>query len=204
MKVGKLVEDDWKRARIAFECEPTVKLSDIARSLSVTRGRVSQVAKKQRWKKQLDAAAIAGRAHEITVSKFTQSSAAGSKDAAVLNTNQLSTAPLDLARDPVRPTLPVVPHGMPEVRARAAVVDQAVDERANVEARHRSEHQHLLKLTYDAIKSKDLDAGKHAEVCTKTIERLQNLERRWWKLDEDSEKKITISINRTPGKTIGQ
>jgi hypothetical protein len=216
MKASHLTAEQWKEARIQYECDPSVKLADIARSLGVTRGRVSQIATKAGWQKRLDPAVVADQARQMAISKLTHLPQSPEGQAGSLNTNSpefqgdgaLPPAleqPINAHRPPVRPTLPVVPPGVSDADARAAVTDAAVAQRAEVVKRHQIEHQHLARLTHEAIKSKDKDQALHAEICSRTMERVQGMERKWWGLEfEKGKEPVRLTVIRRPGlKAVG-
>jgi len=180
--------DDWRRARIAWESEPTASFAKIADYFGVSKALIGRKAKEQGWQKRLSAGVAADRAHKIAASKFKHSAAEPSGQTPVVDGN----------RAEIRPGLPAMTSGVPVEQARAVAEASAVDRRADVEIRHGQEHAAARSLLYRAMKSRDVESTKQAKLALESLKILHDLERRAWRLDALAKAlpAVSITINR--------
>ncbi|WP_159837443.1 hypothetical protein [Burkholderia sp. 8Y] len=180
--------EDWQRARIQWESEPTASFAKIADYFGVSKALIGRKAKEQGWQKRLSADIAADRAHEIAASKFTHSAVEQPRQMPVVDAN----------RAEIRPGLPAVNSGVPVEQARAAAEASAIDRRAEVETRHGQEHAAARSLLYGAMKSRDVESTKQAKLALESLKILHDLERRAWRLDAPAKAPpaVSITINR--------
>jgi hypothetical protein len=180
--------DDWRRARIAWESEPTASFAKIADYFGVSKALIGRKAKEQGWQKRLSADVAADRAHEIAASKFTHSAVESSAQTPVVDGN----------RAEICPSQPTVTSGAAVEQARAVAEAMAVDRRAEVEVRHGQEHAAARSLLYAAMKSRDVETTKQAKLTLESLKILHDLERRAWRLDAPAKPlpAVSITINR--------
>lgn len=189
MTPSRMSAEDWQRARIAWESEPTASYAQIAVSFGVSKALVGRKAKGDGWQKRLDASTAANRAHEIAASQFTHS--------AVQSPEQ--TSGVDASRAQIRPAPPEVPAGVPAEQARVAAEASAVGRRAEVETRHTQEHNAARNLLYSAMRTRDIEATKQAKLSIEALKVLHDLERRAWRLDAERTGQtpaIAVTVNR--------
>ncbi len=73
----------------------------------------------------------------------------------------------------------------------------AVEARANIITRHRTEWNAPRQLAYEAVKNRDMDKAKLAKIAAETLKIVQEGERKAWGLDVNGDNKITVTIERT-------
>lgn len=73
----------------------------------------------------------------------------------------------------------------------------AVEARASIIGRHRTEWNAPRQLAYEAVKTRDINKAKLAKMTAETLKLVQEGERKAWGLDVGGDNKITVTVERT-------
>ncbi len=186
----------WSIARSRWEGEPRCTFVDIADFLKVSKQAVAKHANQQGWVKKLDMSALAERAHVAADAKIASEG---------LSANNAVLAIGDVHPDipTVSPVIPANGSANPDTLARA-VEEAAVDARAQILKRHRTEWAAARSQIYKALKSGDNDGAKLAKLAGETLKLIQDGERKAWGLDngESEAGSMRIIVERHEGVRI--
>ncbi|HEX7641986.1 MAG TPA: hypothetical protein VF472_07190 [Burkholderiaceae bacterium] len=197
---------NWAIARARWEGEPRCSYADVADFLGISKQAVGKRAVKEGWTKKLNLPAIAGRAHAIADKSIAREVMDASTSPGVVDDQPLHSA----AVSPERPipgtnpgTIPDSKNATPEMLAQA-VEDAAVDARAQILKRHRTEWVAPRNQIYKALKSTDIEQAKLAKITAETLKLIQDGERKAWGLDtgEMEQGQVRIVIERQEGVRI--
>lgn len=72
----------------------------------------------------------------------------------------------------------------------------AVEARAKIIERHRTEWNAPRTLAYEAIKGRDMDKAKLAKIAAETLKLVQEGERKAWGLDVGADNRVTVTVER--------
>jgi hypothetical protein len=183
--MAKLSDAEWAQARAVWEADPKVNFVHIAAEFNVTKQAVAARAKKEGWQKQADMPHIVREAHRAADAKSKPPTPIARKD-----------APEPADKPKVERTAPAM---LPSPQDRAEAVTRAVDHRAELLSRHRSEWESVRALVQKAVDLEDFDAAKLGKITSEATKIIQEGERKAWGIDQDQgdEKgKTTIIIER--------
>jgi hypothetical protein len=186
----------WGIARARWESEPRCTFVDIAEFLKVSKQAVAKHANQQGWVKKLDMIALAERAHVAADAKIASEGMTVSNPALTVG-----DAAADLPT--VTTVIPASGSANPDTMARA-VEDAAVDARAQILKRHRTEWAAARSQIYKALKTGDNDGAKLAKLTGETLKLIQDGERKAWGLDngESEAGSMRIIVERHEGVRI--
>lgn len=161
-------EEQWLAARMRWEADPTCSGAEIARELDVSRNTVNQRIKKHGWKRVSNQADLTRRAHDRADEEVAKATVEQRKERAkeLLAAGREQEAKAE------------------EERAKQAV-ETAVDMRATILGRHRTELDGSRNLVYKAIQANDFDKAKLGKITAEALVIIQNGERKAWGLDAD-------------------
>ena len=161
-------------ARIIYESNPTLKLSDVANEIGAAAQTVKQ------WS---SADGGWGKNEAIPL--------AASKAARDL-VNQYKTSLAEYGPE-------ITPDDREKVRL-DLTLEKAIDLRVAVLERHRKEWSGPRTIAYEAMKKKDFDLAKLAKTLAETLKITQEGERKAWQIDrpdEQSSQNVTVVIERS-------
>jgi hypothetical protein len=186
----------WGVARTRWEGEPRCTFVDIAELLTVSKQAVAKRADREGWVKKLNMSELAERAHVAADAKI--ASEGMSANNAVL---AIGDAQTDIPT--VSTVIPANGSANPDTLARA-VEDAAVDARAQILKRHRTEWAAARSQIYKALKTGDNDGAKLAKLTGETLKLIQDGERKAWGLDngESEAGSMRIIVERHEGVRI--
>jgi len=192
----------WGIARARWESEPRCTFVDIAELLKVSKQAVAKRADRDGWVKKLNMSDLAERAHVAADAKLADEGlSTGSPAHAILespaDTDASASVPAAL------PSIPASGVTNPDTLARA-VEDAAVDARAQILKRHRTEWAAARNQIYKAIKLGDNDQAKLAKLVGETLKLIQDGERKAWGLEsgENEAGSMRIIVERHEGVRI--
>jgi hypothetical protein len=192
---------NWAIARARWEGEPRCSYADLADFLGISKQAVGKRAIKEGWTKKLNLTAIAGRAHTVADRHIAREAVDAPKLPGSVDEQSPSSATLPysgVALGAVTQAIPDSKNATPEMLAQA-VEDAAVDARAEILKRHRTEWVAPRNQIYKALKSTDIDQAKLAKLAAETLKLIQDGERKAWGLDNGEEQGPGAHRHRTPG-----
>jgi hypothetical protein len=181
---GKLTDAEWAQARAVWEADPKVNYVHVAQEFGVTKQAVALRAKKDSWQKKADMPHIVREAHRAADQKSAPPTPIGKKGAAAADKPKIERAP---------------PAMLPTPQDRAEAVTRAVDHRAELLSRHRTEWEDVRSLVNEAITENDFDKAKLGKITSEATKIIQDGERKAWGIDQDQgddKGKTTIIIER--------
>lgn len=175
----RLSQDDWFRARQWFEADVAITLSDVADKYGVSRQAVHRKSKLDGWTKRLSSEELTSRAHALADKR--------SVDTHIFSVDEKLEEKQDHAKRPE-----------PEFD-RAA--EKAVDRRAVILERHRTEMNLARKRIYTALQegNESIDGVRLGKLAAEALKVIQDAERKAWALDASDERPPTVIIERTNG-----
>lgn len=203
MAHAKIQDEMWAIARARWEGEPRCSYSDLADFLGITKQSVGKRATRDHWQKKVNMAALVDKAHAVADRQFAQSAEAPVQHRSAvdgsLHLGEWATPGSSAAAVVPRP-VPDARNATPEIRAQA-VEDVAVDARAQILARHRTEWPAARNQIYKSLKSGDNEGAKLAKLVSETLKLIQDGERKAWGLDagDTPPGQVKIVIERTEG-----
>jgi len=146
---------------------------------------------------------IAERAHAVADQNIAREAAQASKHPGLVDDQSIVgalTSPGSLAADVIPQAIPHSKHATPDMLAQA-VEDVAVDARAQILKRHRTEWVAPRNQIYKALKSGDTEQAKLAKLAAETLKLIQDGERKAWGLEsgETEGGQVKIIIERQEG-----
>lgn len=196
---------NWAIARARWEGEPRCSYADLADFLGISKQAIGKRAIKEGWTKKLNLTAIAGRAHTAADRNVVREAVDVPKLPGAVDDQPPPGATLPSSEAALGITPHAIPdskNATPEMLARA-VEDAAVDARAQILKRHRTEWVAPRNQVYKALKSTDIDQAKLAKLAAETLKLIQDGERKAWGLDAgDTEGQVRIVIERQEGVRI--
>jgi IS30 family transposase len=161
-------EEQWLAARMRWEADPTCSGAEIARELEVARNTVNQRIKKYNWKRVSNQADLARRAHDR----------ADEAAAKVELDQRKERAKALIAEGREQEAAAIQERG-------EQTVETAIDMRATILSRHRTELDKSRSLIYKAIESDDFDKAKLGKITAEALVIVQNGERKAWGMDAE-------------------
>ena len=197
---------NWAIARARWEGEPRCSYADLADFLGISKQAVGKRAVKEGWAKKLNMSAIAGRAHAVADHGISREVVDAPKLPDAVDDQPIPRAALppgEPAHAAIPRAIPDSKNATPEMLAQA-VEDAAVDARAQILKRHRTEWVAPRNQVYKALKSTDIDQAKLAKLAAETLKLIQDGERKAWGLDngEAESGQVRIVIERQEGVRI--
>lgn len=179
----RLSSEQWREAQIAWEADPCLTATDIARKAGVARTAVVRQIDKG-WRRRTTFEQLAERAQFAADRKTATNQAVR-----LVATQQQNVLPSAAADVSWQPDVSHIPTKRADGLAECATVSaaHAVDARAEVIARHRAEWQQHTRLLDDAIRETDFEKAKIAKITAETIAIRQAGERKAWGLDAYTE-----------------
>lgn len=182
--MARLNENQWIEARAYWEVDDKVTAADVAKKFGTSKQAVAKQIKTKAWAKKQTLSQIAQRAHVAAdakplIEKKIREQKAEKEAAKVVG--KVVGEVVDSEK--------VVADNLKRIveAATKAAEEQAVDARAEVIARHRTEwDDHKLLLT-DAIETSNFDKAKLAKITAETTMIRQTGERKAWGLDAYTE-----------------
>ncbi len=203
MAHAKIQDEMWAIARARWEGEPCCSYSDLADFLGITKQSVGKRATRDHWQKKVNLAALVDKAHAVADRQIAQNAAAPAKRKGAvddrLHLGEWAT-PGSPAAAVVSGPVPEARNVTPEIRAQA-VEDVAVNARAHILARHRTEWPAARNQIYKSLKSGNTEGAKLAKLVSETFKLIQDGERKAWGLDacDTPPGQVKIVIERTEG-----
>jgi hypothetical protein len=194
---------NWAIARARWEGEPRCSYADLSDFLGISKQAIGKRALKDGWTKKVNMTLIAERAHAVADQNIAREAAQASERPGLVDDQPIpgaSTSPSALAGDVVPQAIPHSKHATPEMLAQA-VEDVAVDARAQILKRHRTEWVAPRNQIYKALKSGDTEQAKLAKLAAETLKLIQDGERKAWGLEsgETDNGQVKIIIERQEG-----
>jgi len=194
---------NWAIARARWEGEPRCSYADLTDFLGISKQAIGKRAVKEGWTKKINMRKIVETAHAVADQRIARDAALPSDGAGLVDDSANLTTWV-AADSPAAAVIPVpVPdsrHATPEMLAQA-VENAAVDARAQILKRHRSEWVAARNQIYKALKSGDNAQAKLAKLAGETLKLIQDGERKAWGLDsgETEAGQVRIVIERQEG-----
>lgn len=194
---------NWAIARARWEGEPRCTYADLSDFLGISKQAIAKRAGKDGWVKKLTMATIVDKAHAAADRKISRDAAVRSKDKTpvVAGAKPGDFDSLGVPSDAVVPaSIQDSKNATPEMLA-VAVETAAVDARAQVLTKHRTEWNAARSLIYKSIKSNNQDDAKTAKIVAEGLKITQDGERKAWGLDagETPPGQVRIVVERTEG-----
>jgi hypothetical protein len=201
-KRERVSDEAWRAARVRYESDPAVTLSDIAKSLEITRQAVSKRATRYSWQKYVTPRQSAEIAREM-------GSDMPGKVSYKPAQRPETSASVDTMPAEIRPGLSVVPASADATPVAVSVDESDEAKRTEVMGRHEREMNALRVKIYSALKPGDRNSvpdftdARAIKTMSDAIRNLHEMERRHFRIDEaHANAKPAITINRVPGKRI--
>jgi len=193
--------DEWEMARAMWEADDKVSYAQVGETLGISKQAVSKKAKEQKWQRRMDLAKVVNKAHQAADRATVQRDLPSATFAP--NTSKSASEVVDGldknmggAVEHVQAEEVDDAYMTPEQRAERL----AVQKRAEILTRHRTELNAARQRIYESIKEKDtLEAfakGKVAKITTEAISILHAAERKAWGLDKPDDAPPVIVVER--------
>ncbi|WP_423200778.1 hypothetical protein [Cupriavidus sp. H19C3] len=198
-------EEDWRTSRIQYEGDPSASFAAIAKLLGVSKQMVHKKATQEGWQKSIEAREMGKTAAEQVSTETAGEPAPSPERAAEVDTARVRALQDRLKEPPNQPTVPMVPSGAGDADARLSVVQEALEQRKKILKTHRSETNALRSIAYVAMRSNDIEGAKVFETLSRGFDKVQNLERRSYALDEPVRGQpvpTAITVNRSRPKAL--
>lgn len=194
--------EQWADAKAVWESDNKISYSDIGTTLGISKQAVAKRAKADKWQKRMDLPKVVNRAHELAdrsivdeglpLATFAPRSSKQSSEVDAAPPKKGDGQVVErMAADQVEE----VDHSNMTLEQRAEMI--AIQKRAEILTRHRTEINAVRNVTYEAIRKKDFELSKVGKINAEALQIIHNIERKAWGLDKgDTEGQQVVIIDR--------